>query len=323
MNKTNHMHLVAALAALSFVLSTSAVEANADNACHSVPLGVQVLGSGGPFHGTNRASSSYLVWVGGRAVAMIDAGGGAFLRFGESGADLDTLSLLALSHFHPDHSADLPALLWVTERARKQPLPIAGPSGNDRFPGLRLFLQRLFDDATGAFQALSGTVGGPRTGVRLDVREIDGRNPEPASVLDTGAVRVSALPVPHADAPSLAYRIEVAGRSIVFGADQNGSSEKFKEFARNADVLVMHFPLSPAAPSAQLGLHALPKTVGQVATAAMAKKLVLSHFSKAFKYDSAPHSFSLSDLPASIRELGAHFTGPLVIANDLDCIPIP
>jgi ribonuclease BN (tRNA processing enzyme) len=90
--------------------------------CSPSGLSVQVLGSGGPRAGTERASSSYLVWVDGEARVMVDAGGGAFARFGEAGASLETLELLGLSHFHPDHASDLPALLWLSDVARQAPL---------------------------------------------------------------------------------------------------------------------------------------------------------------------------------------------------------
>jgi ribonuclease BN (tRNA processing enzyme) len=302
---------------------TLPTQAKAENICRSVALGVQVLGSGGPFAGTNRASSSYLVWVDGRAVVMVDVGGGAFLRFGESEAELETLSLLAVSHLHPDHVADLPALLWTSDRARKQPLRVAGPSGNDRFPGFSAFLHRLFDQTSGAFQVLSGTLGGPGAGIRLDVTEVNTTRLGPARLVTDGGIRVSALPVPHANAPALAYRIEVGDRSIVFSSDQNGSSAAFTEFARAADVLVMHFALSPLAPAGQLALHAPPKVVGQVASTAAVRKLVLSHFSKPSRYVPTPDAFSLSDLAGSIREVARIYDGPIVVSKDLDCIAVP
>ncbi len=298
-------------------------QAHAQNACRTAALGVQVLGSGGPFAGSDRASTSYLVWVDGRAAVMVDAGGGAFLRFGESGAELASLSLVAVSHLHPDHVADLPALLWLSERARKQPLPIAGPSGNDAFPGIRLFLRRLFDGSTGAFQVLSGTVGGPGAGVSLEISELDAASTQPVSVLSTGTLRVTALPVAHGNAPAIAYRIDVGNRAIVFSSDQNGKTAGFANFARDADVLVMHLVLSPLASATQQGLHAAPRTVGEVATAANAKTLVLGHFTKAPRLEAAADTFSLSDLPASVREVSATYKGPVVVSKDLECITVP
>ena len=106
-----------AVVAIGVVL-VFATRASAQSVCSSEPLAVQVLGSGGPNAGGTRASTGYLVWRGGRAVVMVDAGGGTFLRFGEAGARLQDLSLLAISHLHPDHVSDLPALLWLSELAR-------------------------------------------------------------------------------------------------------------------------------------------------------------------------------------------------------------
>jgi ribonuclease BN (tRNA processing enzyme) len=89
---------------------------------------------------------------------LVDIGGGAFLRFGQSQAKLSDLSLLAISHLHPDHVSDLPALLWLGNQVRKEPLPIVGPSGNDVAPSFSTFLSRLFDEKNGAFQVLGSTL---------------------------------------------------------------------------------------------------------------------------------------------------------------------
>lgn len=68
------------------------------------------LGSGGPLLAdaglVPRASASYLVWIDGRGKVLVDLGGGAFLRFGQSTVRLDDLSLIAISHLHPDHVSD-------------------------------------------------------------------------------------------------------------------------------------------------------------------------------------------------------------------------
>lgn len=59
--------------------------------CDEVAVGLQVLGSGGPIPLPGRASAGYLLWIGGKARVLIDAGGGVFLRFGEAGANLADL----------------------------------------------------------------------------------------------------------------------------------------------------------------------------------------------------------------------------------------
>ena len=54
--------------------------------CGGGPLTLQILGSGGPAINSERASSSYLLWGDGHARMLVDMGGGAYLRFGQSGA---------------------------------------------------------------------------------------------------------------------------------------------------------------------------------------------------------------------------------------------
>ncbi len=291
--------------------------------CSTEPLAVQVLGSGGPSAGGTRASTAYLLWRRGRAVVMVDAGGGAFLRFGEAGAKLQDLSLLAISHLHPDHVSDLPALLWLSELARRQPLRVAGPVGGGRFPSFDAFLTRLFDAGSGAFPMLAGTLGQPGQGVRLDVILVDASAATAQAVLSDTSLVVSAMGVPHGDVPSLAYRIEVDGRRIVFGSDQNGSDPGFSTFASGADILVMHLGLSARAGPPLTSLHAAPATVGGLARDAKAKRLVLSHFMEAPPAVATPEWFSLFNLDRTVAEVGEYFPGPIVAAADLQCIPIP
>src|SRR5689334_14419129 len=93
------------------VLTTSVCGVPAHANCGGQGIAVQVLGSGGPDTRDGRASAGNVVWVDGRARVLVDAGGGVFVRFGESGARIEDLALIAITHFHADHVADLPALV--------------------------------------------------------------------------------------------------------------------------------------------------------------------------------------------------------------------
>ncbi len=313
--------VLTAIAAVAIALaSSSRVSAQAN--CSSEPLAVQVLGSGGPYAGGTRASTGYLVWRNGRAVVMVDAGGGTFLRFGEAGARLQDLSLLAISHFHPDHVSDLPALLWLSDQARQQPLTVAGPSGAGAIPSVETFITRLFDTGRGAFPLLGGTLGQPGAGVRLDVVTVDAAAPVPATIWSDNDLEVRAIGVPHGDTPSIAYRILIDNRAVVFGSDQNGSDSKFTRFASGADVLVMHLALSQRAGEPLAQIHARPASVGRVARDAKAKRLVLSHFIRALSSSATPDWFSLFDLDQAVGEVRKFFSGPIDAAVDLQCIPI-
>ena len=209
-----------------FVLVSVSSKASAQP-CLGNPVAVQVLGSGGPETNGDRASASYLLWIGSQARLLLDTGGGAFLRFGQSGAKLSDLSLVAISHLHPDHVSDLPALLWLSNQVRKDPLPIVGPSGNEAAPSFSTFLSRLFDEKNGAFQVLGGTLGASRGnlggGVRLDVNVVDVTKQEPSTVFEREGLTVSALGIPHGNMPTLAYRVQTRDVSVVFSSDQTGT----------------------------------------------------------------------------------------------------
>ena len=102
--------------------------------CAGNPVAVQILGSGGPALNPERASASYLLWMDGHARMLVDMGGGAYLRFGQSGAKTSDLALVAISHLHPDHVSDLPAFLWLSHTVRTEPLPNVGPSAGKGVP---------------------------------------------------------------------------------------------------------------------------------------------------------------------------------------------
>jgi ribonuclease BN (tRNA processing enzyme) len=278
--------------------------------CVGNPVAVQILGSGGPRANPDRASSSYVLWIGAQAKILVDMGGGAFLRFGQAQAKLSDLSLVAISHLHPDHVSDLPALLWLSHQARKDPLPIAGPSGNEVAPSFSTFLSRLFDEKTGAFQVLGPTLGATQGktggGVRLEVGVVDVMKAEPSIVFDRQGVTVTALGIPHGDIPTLAYRVQSRDVSVVFSSDQTGTNPRFVEFAKGANVLVMHLNIAAGAKSP---LHASPGVVGRVAQDAGVGRLIVSHISQ-------------FDLDAAIAELKKSYTGPLTIGADLQCTQV-
>jgi ribonuclease BN (tRNA processing enzyme) len=276
-------------------------------------VALQVLGSGGPIADDGRASTSYIVWVDGRSRVLVDAGGGTFLRFGEAGASFVDLEFVGLSHFHTDHSADFPALLKSGNfSGREEPLPVAGPGPGGPFPGLGAWLDSMLADGSGAYGYLSGYLDGSGRLVKLVQQEVASDSEKPVRVLD-GDITIDALPVPHAIVPALGYRVTTGDVSIVFASDQNGSSDAFIDFAKDATVLVMHLPIPEAATGAAIKLHARPSDVARVAKAAGAGTLVLSHFM----------ARSLQNLDANVDIVRTGFGGEVVVASDLACMVVP
>jgi ribonuclease BN (tRNA processing enzyme) len=290
--------------AVLIVLAIVHGDAAAQN-CSSYAIAVQVLGSGNPRTTADRTSSSYLFWLDGHSRVLVDAGGGSFARFGQSNAKFDDLWSIAISHLHPDHVSDLPALLWAGN-ARKEPIDVFGPTGRDVVPGVKAFLSRLFDHSTGAFPMLSGTVGGPTQGTPLQVTEIDADSTTPLPVSSRNGLEVAAIGVPHGNVPALAYRIRTHDVTVVFSTDQTGTNPKFVDFARGADLLVMHMAIGAGA---TFPGHAAPAVVGQIARDAQAKQLVLSHIGQ-------------FDLSAAVADVKRSYVGPVTVATDLRCMSV-
>ena len=275
-------------------------------------VAVQVLGSGGPIADDARASSSYLVWVDGKSHVMIDTGGGSFLRFGEAHADFRDLDFMGLSHFHADHSADFAALMKSGYFSnRKRALTVAGPSGGGPFPGLDKYLTSILDSSQGAYGYLSGYLDGTGRLPKLNSIEVGNDDSNERNLLQgvSDNIAIYAMHVPHAIVPTIAFRVVVGDQSIVFASDQNGSNPDFPKFAKDATLLVMHMPIPEGAGNAPRKLHAIPSEIGEVATAANAETLLLSHFMPP----------SLRTLDQNVQLVRDGFSGDVEVATDLYC----
>ena len=291
------MRTVAHIGVLIGLLFVTTAARPAQAACGDSGVSLQVLGSGGPT-GAGRASAGYIVWVDGVSRVMVDAGGGTFVRFHQAGATLANLHVLALSHLHPDHAADVPALLWP----RGGNLLVAGPSGSSEFPSVDDFLGGLFG-AGGVFRVL-------RDRVMLDTVTVNVADSEPTDVVTEGRVRVRGLGVPHGSVPAVGYRVDIGDTSIAFSSDQNGSDPTFTDFVQGVDLLVVHFAGSEASAGAVTDLHARPSVWGQMAADAGVGRLVLSHVS------------ANQNLEENVRHLRTRYRGPLTIASDLLCLAV-
>jgi ribonuclease BN (tRNA processing enzyme) len=306
--------LLAAILSLSAACASTATEVESVAICPSSEgVTLQVLGSGGPIADDARASSGYLIWIDGKSRVLIDAGGGTFLRFGEAAADFKQLDFIGLSHFHTDHSADFPALLKSGSFAgRKRPLAIAGPSGSDLFPGLDDYLNSMLARQQGAYGYLGGFLDGSGGMPKLGTSEIDKDNIESVRVFasEGGDITIDALPVPHGIVPAVAFRVTNENTSMVFASDQNGGNDNFIEFAKDANVLVMHMVIPEGTTGTGRRLHAPPSVIGTIARKANVGTLVLSHFM----------ARSLQNLDENIALVKQQFDGGIILAHDLGCI---
>lgn len=280
--------------------------------CREVGVGLQVLGSGGPEMTDRRASSGYLVWRDGRARVLIDMGPGSMLRFEQSGARVEDLEVILLTHLHVDHSADLPALIkasFFTER--HVDLPVYGPTGNDYMPATRAFVESLFNRKSGAFRYLGSYLTGDES-YRLLAHDIPAQGRKPSTPIDDSRFRITAVPVHHGPVPALAWRIDTAGRAIAISGDMNGDNHTLEALAAGADLLVAHHAVPEGALGVERNLHMPPSVIGHIAAAARVKQLVLSH----------RMNRTLGRETESTQQIRKEYSGPLVFADDGQCFPL-
>lgn len=282
--------------------------------CERKDFTLQLLGSGGPISDDQRASSGELIWWKGKARILIDAGGGVYLRYGQSGAKLEDLHLMALTHFHTDHTADVPAILKGAYFIKdKQNLVIAGPEGGNGFPSMTDYFSALFNAKDGAYAYLSGlynATDGLQIGATL--KDIDYRRQQSVVVYEEEGLKVTALGIPHGDVPCVAYRIDTTEGTIVISADQNGSNDAFIPFAKGADILVMPAAIDEHADEQSRFMHATPSVIGKIAAKVQPKKLVLNHFmgkSLILKND-------------TINIVKKYYHGDIYASRDLSCFPV-
>jgi ribonuclease BN (tRNA processing enzyme) len=291
---------------LLVLLSCMPMQAKA--ACSNAGVWLQVLGSGGPELDDGRASSGYLVWHDGKARILIDMGGGSALRFEQSGASLNDLDLILVSHFHTDHSSDLPSLIKSSYfSGRDRDLPLYGPSGNRHMPSATEFVQRLFG-ADGAFRYLSDYLDGTEA-YRLLPHDVEARGKREQRVVDDARYRLTAVPVRHGPIPALAWRVDIDGHSLVFSGDMSNQNDTLASLAKNADLLVAHHAIPGEAGAAARNLHMPPSVIGEIAARAGVKQLLLSHRMKR----------TLGLEQASSAQIRHSYSGPMQFVDDLQC----
>jgi ribonuclease BN (tRNA processing enzyme) len=235
-----------------------------------------VLGSGGP-RSLGRASSGYAVLVDGKARLLIDVGPGTFLRLGELDLDLDALDTVLLTHLHVDHSGDLPGFVKARDLARNAltSFRIVGPAGDQLYPSTTAFVDRLFG-AQGAFAYLPSF----RSELRFAVTDLPTSGTmEPQAVLEQDGIRVQAIAVDHGNVPAVAFRVEHAGHALVVSGDLASKDSRLAQLAAGADLLVYDTAVldPPGSTEGLYELHTPPRRIGEVATDAQVRSLLLSH----------------------------------------------
>jgi ribonuclease Z len=240
-----------------------------------------ILGSSNAVADENH-ENTHMAVVGAERFILIDCPGSPIARMRKAGLDLDRLSDVILTHFHPDHVSGVPLLLmdlWLL--GRQQPLNIFG---------LDYTLERVERN----LELYSWT----RWPDFFPVKFTRLPEVEMTAVLENEEVRVFASPVRHL-IPTIGLRFEFpqSQQALAYSCDTQ-PCEQVVELARNADVL-LHETAGPAQG------HSSPLEAGRVAQAAGVKRLYLIHYPTG-------NSDSQSLVPAANQT----FNGPIALAQD-------
>ena len=262
----------------------------------------EILGSGGP-EIDGRASTSYILWIDNEAKLLVDMGSGSMLRFEQSGAKLETLETVVLTHLHIDHSVDLPSFVKAGFfSSRTEALEIIAPHGNKYFPSIDKFLHILFGK-DGAYRYMNDVLTPQSDSFQIIPYEI---NSDKIITKKYKSFTLKLINVHHGIVPALALAIDVGSKRIVISGDTNNENETIEKIAKNADIFIAHHAIPQHAGKFAKDLHMTPLIIANIAKKANVKKIVLTHRMKR----------TLGKEKESLKLIKENFKGSVIFAED-------
>ena len=211
-----------------------------------------ILGSGTCVPYARRGSSGYVVHLP-HTKLILDCGNGTTWKLGKIGINYLEIDHIFITHFHPDHTADLIPFLFATKNpygsTREKPLHLWGPPGFISF-----------------FSALREAYGEWIVPEKLEIKEIENNN------LHFDDFNLSTEKTLHTE-NSVAYRVESEGKSIVYTGDTD-YSESLINFSKNTDALIIECSMPDGLKSKG---HLTPSEVVSIANNSKAKRIIITH----------------------------------------------
>ena len=242
------------------------------------------VGTGTAAPQPDRVCSGFLLETSGLRI-LFDCGSGVVHAMARRLIDWQTITHLALSHFHNDHIGDVPMLFFAWKYgmrpARATPLVVIGPSGT------RQLLARMAD-----------VFGTHLTETNFPVEYAELQSGQAVRLNDTFELR--ACKTPHTP-ESLAYRVDGDGRAFCYTGD-TGRSEEVAKFAQGVDAMVTECSMPEAE---AMDTHLTPARVVAMARVALPKRLVLTHVYP---------QLERARVPALLREAG--WPAPVELPDD-------
>jgi ribonuclease Z len=280
-------------------------------------LKVTLLGTGTPRPLVDRFGPSTLIQAGNEKI-LIDCGRGAPQRVWQLNMPLRDISAVFLTHLHSDHFMGVPDLWlsgWLATPfgRRTEPFKIFGPTGTrEAMANFEKAFQvdirsRLTDE------------GLPARGISVVAQDIG-----EGVVYEQSGVKITAFQVDHGEAinPSLGYRIDYAGRSVVISGDTR-PVESFVKAAQGADVVIHEVVAAKdellrqdEASRKIVANHTTPQQAGALFERVKPKLAVYTHI---IFLGPAATAVTVPEIVAMTRQT---YSGPLEVGYDLLSITI-
>ncbi len=208
-----------------------------------------VLGGDGGFPDAGGACSGYLLETDGFHL-LVDPGYATFPRLARQLAP-ERVDAVIVSHGHPDHCADLSPLLRARS-LREDPLP---PLPVYSLPG-----------AVAAVLALDS----PRTASTVELHDFSA-----GTEFRVGPLQVRSFDLPHF-VPNAGLRVK-AGEEVLAYTGDSGPSPQLRGLAQDADLLLAEATYVSEVPAEDAPFLSSARQAGQLAHAAHARRLLLTH----------------------------------------------
>jgi len=195
----------------------------------------------------------------GAPVTLLDCGPGSVRMLGAVGIELTDVRRVVLSHYHPDHCADLLALAFARRNPAFAPVPpleLVGPAG----------LERVLAGFERAFGSWATDPDARRREVELD--------PRGGASLALDDLELRCVATRHSP-EAVAWRVDLAGGGSLTYTGDTPETPEVAELARGSDLFVVEcsFPDAEAVPN-----HLTPSSAGRLARAARPGAVLLTHF---------------------------------------------
>ncbi len=265
---------------------------------------ITLLGTGTPLPAPDRAGPSSLVRTDG-ATILVDAGRGVLMRLAAAGVMPLQLSAVLLTHLHSDHICALNDVVtshWVMNPG-PTPLPVYGPPGTAEI--VEGLLAMLGPDIRYRLAHHDDLLEPPD----VQVTEVG-----PGDAFTVGDASVTVGRTDHRPVePSVAFRIEQGGRTVVMGGDGIPCDE-LTELCRGADAYVqtvLREDLVKLVPSQRfldiLEYHSTVQDAARTAASAGVGRLVLTHYIPGMAEGQHDEWRSMA---------AEHFDGPVDLGDD-------